>query len=195
MLECIEQSILHCTGPTVLYEPAQANLSAAEELFLDGLDRANYPHRVRGTITELEKFLKDLLGRAGVPDTRASSLNLICDLGDFAWARHFEAQGLSVDYPRFLLEPLSNMDKLRRWKQMVRSSSGLLFYQGNTGETLLERVERIADEEKSDAIRRWYLDHPDLASKRGRRPDDATYPEGLDQFLEDVRHRAAAGGS
>jgi hypothetical protein len=73
---------------------------------------------------------------------------------------------------------------------MVRDSHGLLFYNGRSQETLLERVWRLAEEEQSHAIRRWFLDNPDVEAKRHRRPADPTFPDGLSEFLADVRRKA-----
>jgi hypothetical protein len=77
---------------------------------------------------------------------------------------------------------------------MVRQSHGLLFYQGRSDESLLEKIRRLAEEEKSPAVRCWYLGEPDIDDKQQRRPSDAPYPSGLLEFLEKVR-RSAAGAS
>jgi hypothetical protein len=81
-------------------------------------------------------------------------------------------------------------ERIRRWRDFLRSSHGLLFYQGASDEARLERVHRMADEEKVDAPRRWYLAEPNLEGKRQRRPNNPTFPEGLDDFLEEVRRRS-----
>ena len=48
----------------------------------------------------------------------------------------------------------------------------------------------MVDEEKVDAPRRWYLAEPDLPAKRQRRPSNPTFPEGFDDFLDEVRRRS-----
>ncbi|HEY7617332.1 MAG TPA: hypothetical protein VH744_11050 [Terriglobales bacterium] len=190
-LEAIEDSIQHCAGPTVLFQPFGAKLSAAEEDFLEALTAEHYPHRVGPNETELKKFLGDLLTRTRkAARATPACLGLICEPVDFPWAEQFRPEGLSVSYPRFLQEKLSVTDRIRSWRQMVRDSHGLLFYNGRSQETLLERVWRLAEEEQSHAIRRWFLDNPDVEAKRHRRPADPTFPDGLSEFLADVRRKA-----
>jgi hypothetical protein len=191
-LQAIEDSIQQCQGPTVVFQPFGSTLTAAEELLLNGLPPDRYPHRPGPNETELKKFLEDLLARAGATSTRATaSLSLVCEPADFPWAEQFNAEDISVDYPRFLLETLTNTDKIRRWRQMVRQSHGLLFYQGQSQEAILDAIRRLADEEKSTALSCWYVDEPDLEGKKHRRPAARAYPAGLTQFLADVRRRAS----
>ena len=191
-LQAIEDSIQQCQGPTVVFQPFGSTLTAAEELLLNGLPPDRYPHRPGPNETELKKFLEELLARTGGTSTRTTaSLSLVCEPADFPWAEQFTAEDISVDYPRFLLETLTNTDKIRRWRQMVRQSHGLLFYQGRSQEGILDAIRRLADEEKSTALSCWYVGEPDLEAKKQRRPAAREYPAGLPQFLADVRRRAA----
>ena len=192
-LQAVEDSIEYCPGPTVIFQPFGTTLTAMEELFLKDLAPERYPHRPGPNETELKKFLEELLARAGRGTSSvAASLALVCEPADFPWAEQFRAEGISVDYPRFLLEKLTNTDKIRRWRQLVRESHGLLFYQGRSGEGLLDTIRRMAEDEKSRAVRCWYLGEPDLEAKQQRRPADRTYPADLPEFLNKVR-RSAAG--
>jgi hypothetical protein len=194
-LQAIDDSIRYCPGPTVIFQPFGASLTASEGLFLDDLSPERYPHRASHNETELKKFLEELLTRsAGGTSPSSASLALVCQPPDFPWAEQFRAENISAGYPRFLLENLTNTEKIRRWRQMVKESHGLLFYHGNSDEGMLERIRQLAEEEKSLAIRCWYLGEPNIDNKRQRRPTDPAYPTGLAEFLERVR-RAAAGSS
>ena len=191
-LQSIEDSINSCSGPTIVFQPFGAKLSAAEEQVLADLPPDRHLHRINANEIELRKFLEELLTtyrQAAVPAVPAS-LGLVCDLTDLSWAQAFRADGLSVDYPRFLFDKnLGNLERLRHWKQLVQSH-GLLFYHGQSAETMLDRIRRLAHEEKSQAIQRWYLDQPDVDKKRPTHPDDPVYPEDLEPFLDQVRRRA-----
>jgi hypothetical protein len=194
-LQAIEDSIELCPGPTVVFQPFGTTLTAGEELFLSDLAPDRYPYLASHNETELKKFLEELLSRSvGSAMQESASLALVCQPSDFPWAEQFRAEKVSVDYPRFLLENLTNTDKIRRWRQMVRQSHGLLFYHGRSDESLLEKIRRLAEEEKSPAVRCWYLGEPDIDDKQQRRPSDPPYPSGLLEFLEKVR-RSAAGAS
>ena len=193
-LQAIEESVFVCPGKTVLFTPFGAQLSAQEEEFLAGLDP--YPHRTGPNVVELQKFLEDLLTtvRQAAQPAKPPSLAVVCEPADFGWAAAFTASGLTVDHPRFLHENLNNMDRIKRWKQFVCESHGLLFYQGQSDGERLERIGRMADDQKVDAPRRWYLDEPNLEAKRKHRPDHPAWAEGLDAFLDEVRRRAQGGG-
>jgi hypothetical protein len=193
-LEAVEDSIEYCQGPTVLFQPFRAKLSAAEEFLLTNLPHDRYPQRVGPNESEVKDYLKNILTRtrkatAGAPP----ALGLICQPADFSWASKFQADQLSVDYPRFLLEKLTAMDRIRRWRTMVRSSHGLIFYQGESEESELERVRKLAEESGSRALQRWYLSSPNLDAKRAKRPADPAYDDGLKEFLNEVRRRAGGG--
>jgi hypothetical protein len=193
-LEAIDDSIQHCKGPTVVFQPFGATLTASEELFLSSLPRDRYPHRPGPNETELKKFLEELLAKAGKPaERRPAALSLVCEPADFAWAEQFRAEGLTVDYPKFLLEKRTTMEQVRSWQRIVRESHGLLFYQGQSGDELLDKIQKLADGEHSNAVRRWYLDEPDLEGKKQKRPAAPAYDAGLAIFLDEVRR--AAGGA
>jgi hypothetical protein len=192
-LETIEDSTIYCSGPTILFHPFGVPLSAAEELVLDGLASGRQPHRIDSNEIELRRFLEDLLTRTRTSlAPKPASLGIICDPSDFPWARSFRPDGLSVDHPAFLDEKITNTDRLRRWLAMVRESHGLLFYHGRSEESLLEKIRKIAEQENSPAARRWYLADPNLEEKRVRHPADPSYPDGLEDFLNEVRRRARA---
>lgn len=194
-LDTIEDSTKYCPGPTVVFHPFGTTVTAAEDFVLDGLAPDKQPHRIESNEVELRKFLEDLLTRTREASVaKPASLGIVCDSSDFQWARTFLPDGLLVDHPAFLDEKLTNTDRLRRWRSMVRDRHGLLFYQGRSEESFLERIRKIAEEEKSLAARRWYLAEPNLEDKRVRRPADPAYPEGLDEFLNDVRRRARRTG-
>jgi hypothetical protein len=193
-LEALELSTRLSPGPTIIFQPFGAELTEGERFVIDNLPPEHYPHRIGPNETELKKFLADLLTRtreatAAMP----APLGLVCDASDFAWAQQFSAPGLSFEYPRFLQEKLTNMDRLRRLRELVRERHGLLFYHGRSDRRLLDTLWKLADEEQSRAARRWYLDEPELDVKRKERPADSPYPEGLDSFLDEVRRRAAGG--
>ena len=192
-LEALELSTRLTPGPTIIFQPFGAELTEGERFVIENLPPEHYPHRMGPNETELKKFLEDLLTRTREAATAMpASLGLVCDQADFAWAQQFNAQGLSVEYPRFLQEELTNMDRLRRMRELVRERHGLLFYHGRSDRRLLDSLWRLADEEKSRAARRWSFDEPELDAKRKERPADLPYPEGLDAFLDEVR--AGAGG-
>ncbi len=193
-LEQIEDSLKYCPGPTVLFQPFGAKLSAMEEEFLAELDPERYPHRIGPNEVELKRFLEDLLTRkrAAAAGT-APSLSLVCEPSDFGWAQTFNVDGLSVAYPRFLQEKLTTMERIRKWRQIVKDSHGLLFYQGQSQEPVLDRIWRMADDEQSKAVRRWYLADPGFDEKRQKRPVDPRYDEGLQDFIAEVRRRAEGG--
>lgn len=194
-LDCIQDSVDHCPGPTILFQPFGAEVTASEEFFLEELPPERSPHRLGPNEIELKKFLEELLTRRRQIAADSAALGLVCDLPDLSWAGQFSAEGLSVDYPRFLQEKIPSADKLRRWRRLLRESHGLIFYHGQSAEPFLSRLERLADEEKSPALRRWYLDQPDLDAKRAKRPADPIYSEGLDDFLSQVRKRALGEGT
>jgi hypothetical protein len=177
----------------VLFQPFGVTLTPDEEFFLTMLPPEHYPHRLGPNEIELKKFLEDILTRRREATVETPSLGLVCDLPDIAWAQQFKASDLSVDYPRFLQDKLSTTDKLRRWKQLLKASHGLLFYQGRSGEPFLNMLEKLAREEGREPLLRWYLDNPDLETKREKRPSDPVYPEGLPEFLDDVRRKAGPG--
>lgn len=189
-LDRIDASIQYCPGETVLFQPFGARLTAVEEEFLVNLPNDRYPHRITGTDSELKTFLGDLLTRKQAPAHTPASLSLVCDAPDFGWAQQFKVDGLTVSYPAFLLEKQPTMERVRKWRQLVKDSHGLLFYQGQTLEPVLDRIWRIADDEKSNALRRWYLAEPDLDEKRKKRPAEPRYDEGLHEWLAQVRQRA-----
>lgn len=194
-LQAVEDSIQYCLGPTVVFQPFGASLTPTEELFLKDVAATaeRYPQRPGPNEIELKRFLEDLLARTKVDTSAvAASLALVCEPADFPWAEQFRADGISVDYPRFLLEKLTTTDKIRRWRQLVRKSHGLLFYQGRSEEELLETIQRMAEDEKSRAVRCWYLGEPNLKAKQQRRPKDPPYPVDLRDFLDKVR-RSVAG--
>jgi len=187
-LQAIEDSVQLCQGPTVVFQPFGSTLTVAEELLLNGLAPDRYPHRPGSNETELNKFLEELVASARRTSAgRAASLSLVCEPPDFPWAEQFQAEDLSVDYPRFLLEKLTNTDKIRRWRQVVRESQGLLFYEGQSQGALLDAIRRLADEERSTAVRCWYVGEPDVEGKKQRRPAARVYPTGLPEFLAAVR--------
>ncbi|MGA8025760.1 MAG: toll/interleukin-1 receptor domain-containing protein [Bryobacteraceae bacterium] len=189
----IEDSVKCCPGPTVLFQPFGTELSAEEELLLDNLPQDRYPQKVGPTNdTELKKLLEELLTRrpqSSVPV--AASLALVCELSDIPWAQKFPAGGLSVDYPRFLEENLSFQEQIEKWREMLRSSDGLVFYLGRSREGTLRSLAKLADQLNSKALRRWYLADPDLDIKRKSRAADPVYPEGLEDFIQSVRAQAA----
>jgi hypothetical protein len=191
-IEAIEDSIKYCAGPTVLFQPFGAKLTASEELFLSGIPEERYPHFIGPNETELKKFLEELLTRSQVIAANPPTLGLVCEPADFSWAEQFRAHDLAVDYPRFLQQKLTNMERIRFWRQMVQHSHGLIFYQGLTSETLLQRVWQLAEEEHSQAVRLWYVDHPDVENKRARRQGCSIYPQGLENFVDKVRNRAVS---
>lgn len=191
-LQSVEDSVRHCQGPTVVFQPFGAILTAAEEYVLNGLPPDRPLYRPGPIEVELQKLLEELLAKAGRTTAgTAASLSLVCEPADFPWAEQFRVDDISVDYPRFLLEKLTNIDKIRRWRQIVRDSHGLLFYQGQSEESVLDWIRKLADEEKSNAERCWYIAEPGLAEKKQRRPAALTYPAGLPEFLDKVRRRVA----
>lgn len=106
-LQAVEDSIESCTGPTVIFQRFGATLTAIEELFLKDLAPGRYPHRPGSRETELKKFLEELLARAaGESSAVPASLALVCEPAAFPWVERLRAEGISVDYPRFLLEKL-----------------------------------------------------------------------------------------
>lgn len=193
-LERIESSVNYCPGPTILFRPYGAKLSPFEEELLEGLPPDKFPHRIEENEVELKQFLKDLLTRKRAAAAGSSaSLSLVCDPADFPWAEAFKAAGLSTSYPKFLLEKLTNTERIGKWRQLVKDSHGLLFYQGSSPEPLLDRIWRMADSEQSKAVRKWYLADPGIDEKRKKRPADPQYDEGLQDFLAEVRRRAESG--
>jgi hypothetical protein len=178
----------------VLFQPFGAKLTATEEQFLAELNPDRYPHRIADNEVELQRFLEELLTRKrAAAAARAASLSLVCDATDFSWAQAFQAEQLTVSYPKFLQEKLTTMERIRKWRQIVKESHGLLFYQGASPESLLDRVWRMADDEQSTAVRKWYLAQPGLNEKREKRPEGSAYDEGLQDFLAEVRRRAQGG--
>jgi hypothetical protein len=194
VLDCIEDSITFCPGPTVLFQPFGAEMSAEEDLLLLNLPAEKYPHKLGPNVVELNKFLEELLTRRPESTISAASLGLICDVGDIPWAQEFKASDLSVEYPRFLQDKLSNQEQIQKWRQLLKSSHGLLFYHGRSAERLLHTLAKLADQEQSAAVRRWYLAEPDVEAKRQTRMNDPIYPDGLDKFLEEVRGKAKSAG-
>ena len=94
---------------------------------------------------------------------RAADLGLVCEPADFPWAEMFQAHGCSVDYPRFLQEKLTDARTAARlWTEFLKNRRGLLFYQGRSQEGKLVPVWKMAAQVDANALRRWYLDDPDL---------------------------------
>ena len=83
-------------------------------------------------------------------------------------------------------------ERIQKWRHLIRNSHGLLFYNGNSDTTHLERVWRMAEESSSNAILKWFIDNPDVEAKRLRHPSDPVYPAGLNDFLASVREKAKA---
>jgi hypothetical protein len=192
-LEAIEDSLELCQGKTILFQPFGAKLSGGEELFLSGIAPDQHSHRMEGNETELKKFLEELLTRTRMSMGPAAALGLVCEPADFPWAEKFRPEGLSVDYTRFLQEKFRSSD-LKLLRDFVRKSQGLLFYLGRSQEARLDTIRRMVDEVNREAVCIQYLDEPELATKRQRRPGDPVYDEGLEKFLEEVRRRAGGGG-
>ena len=67
--------------------------------------------------------------------------------------------------------------------------SRLLFYHGRSSERFLKALEKLADQEKSTPLRRWYLAEPDIEDKKKVRVSNTVFPEGLEDFLTCVRNR------
>ena len=188
-LTCIEDSIDFCAGPTVLFQPFGAELSAEEDFLLLKLPEGHYPHQLGPNEIELKKFLEELLTRRAESAVTAASLGLVCDSADISWAQQFEAAELSIVYPRFLQDKLSNQEQLQKWRQLLRGCHGLLFYHGRSSERFLKALEKLADQEKSTPLRRWYLAEPDIEDKKKVRVSNTVFPEGLEDFLTCVRNR------
>ena len=194
-LESIEDSIDHCKGPTILFNPFDRSLTGDEKVLLSQLPAENYPHRLGPDEVELKRFLEDLLTRRHQPPSTPASLGLICEMPDFPWAQSFTATGLSVAYPSFLQDKLTFTEQRRRWSQIFKNSHGLLFYHGASKTQYLDALEDKAVEESSTALRRRYLDDPALDAKRASRPADPVYPQGLNEFLDEVRRKADSKGT
>lgn len=189
-LTCIEDSVTCCAGPTVLFQPFGLELSAEEDLLLLQLPEDQYPHQLGPNEIELKKFLEELLTRRAECVVVPAALGLICDAADIPWAQQFAADELSVEYPRFLQDKLSNQEQIQNWRKLVRGCHGLLFYHGRSGQRFLSTLAKLADQEKSSAIRRWYLAEPDLETKQKSGLSNLIYPEGLEEFLNLVRERS-----
>lgn len=188
-LERLEDSIQHAAGRTITFTPYGAALSPAEQFFFEEIDPRNYPHRLGPDETDLKKFLQDLLTAVRAAAAPAGdALGFICEPADFAIPA-----ARDLDYPRFLQEKLSAVERIRRWKAFLRERRCLLFYQGQSREDVLARVWNLAEEENAEALRRWYVDHPDLEAKRQRRPTDPVFPAGLDDLLREHTQRRKQG--
>jgi hypothetical protein len=188
-LNRLEQATKYCPGPTVTFQPFGAELSGAETQFLGDIDPTRYPQRTSRNETEFKQFLDALLTSTRQAATPTSAgIGVICEPPDFDAISHGAMQ-----YPRFLNEKLSSFERLREWKAFLRANRRQIYFHGITQQEFLNRIWRLSEEAHAEAIREWFLAHPDLDTKRQNRPGAAVFPDDLQRWLGKLSSSAGQG--
>lgn len=200
-MEAIETSVEVCTGPTILYQPFGADVSADERFWLGDFERrlrARPGHYQRLTgkndqellalIDEQIKRFREDLGEA---QARAD-LALVCDETDLNGVRELKVEITSrhrfaLEFPDFLGAPLKPMERLRKWQGYLSRGEALLFYHGAAERSRLEPIWQMAQESRSGTNCSWFLAPPDLDDKRLKQPDALWTADQVIQFVERAR--------
>jgi TIR domain len=207
----IEISTEACRGATVLYQPFSSTLTPTEEVWLHEFEndlaaRPGKYQRLTGKndqelIDVLEQELANLATPSAGP-SRSVGLGLVCDEKDLEIARSLKAaieskDQIEVQYPAFLQGRVSPSEKMRRWSELLRTSKGLLFCWGAADVERLEAIWRLADKERPDGHRAWYLTPPNVEAKEQRYPSAIRQASGfeygpLSEFLTPLRSERGA---
>jgi hypothetical protein len=83
------------------------------------------------------------------------------------------------------------MEELRQLLDFLKKGETLAFYHGQADRQCLEHIWNKAGQENPLGRRTWYLDEPDLESKRNRYPDTPWYIDQLLHFLDGAKGASA----
>ena len=204
-MEAIETSVEVCTGPTILYQPFRADLSADERIWLDDFERrlkappGRYQRLAGKNDQELLALADEQITRfreeAGVAQARVD-LTLVCDEADLSGVRQLKdditgKSPFALEFPDFLGAPLKAMERLRKWQDYLSRGEALLFYDGAAERNRLEPIWLKAQESRPGAKRSWFLAPPDLEDKLRKQPDALSTVGQVIGFVEEVRRAHA----
>jgi hypothetical protein len=213
-LQAIEIAAEVCAGATILYQPFGSETTDEERIWLADFERspelkaAGKYQRIEGkTEQELIAVLEQEITRIRPPasgSAEQAAVAVICDQPDLELARMLwreiqERDRLAVSYPAFLETRSTSMQRMRSWKDLVKTCQALLVCWGQTHDpTLLESICQLAASASPDAPHEWYLTGPELDQKLQKfpgaicqQPDQFNY-DALTGFLNLVRRRSAA---
>jgi hypothetical protein len=200
-IEAIEMSAEVCTGPTILYQPFGADLSADERLWLDDFERrlkappGHYQRLAGKNDQELVALIDEQITRFRNGASAAQGkavLALVCDEADLNGVRQLKddissRSPFALELPDFLGAPLKAMERLRKWQDYFSRGEVLLFYYGAAERNRLELIWQKAESSRPGAKRGWFLAPPDLAEKLRKQPDALSTIDQVIRFVEGVR--------
>jgi hypothetical protein len=199
-LEAIETSICVCQGPTIVYQPFGASLTAEERLWLIDFE-AHLPstplqyQRLTGkNDQELLEVIDDQLtsfNQLVESIELPPDLALVCEEPDLDDVRELKAEIrarriMDVSSPDFLIGRLRSMERLRRWQDYMNRSNALLFYQGASQRERLQLMWETAQQNRKDVRCRWFVAPPDLDSKRQIDPQALWNIDQILSFVDNV---------
>lgn len=187
-----------CPGPTVLYTPFQASITAEEELWLAEFERTlgakagSYRRIERKNDQELLSVLEQEITRVRPPapaQPHNAELALVCDDADLDLARQLRneiqrRERFAVAYPDFLENKLLPSENTRAFQKLLKGSRAFLFCWGKTCDpSHLELISHISLKLNETAPLRWYLVEPNVDEKRKKHPDAICQPGEFDYEL------------
>lgn len=204
-LDAIETSLEVCSGPTILYQPFGAELTAVELFWLGDFERilraepGRYQRLTGKNDQELMAVIDEHIaqlpfdGGAGQPKPE---LALVCEEPDLEAARQLRQElavrrPTSVAIPAFAGERLKSMERLRKWLEYLSHADTQLFYSGAAEPERLELLWQTAEQRRPSARRAWFVSPPDLDVKRRQYPDALWTIDQLIHFVEGARRAKA----
>ncbi|MCC6367489.1 MAG: toll/interleukin-1 receptor domain-containing protein [Bryobacterales bacterium] len=199
--ETIEASVALCPGPTILYQPFGADLTADERIWLSDFehDLQSEPGRYQRLAEKCDQELLALIDEQVTRPPGAAAgkdvpprLALICDAADLNGVRQLQREiqtkgPLEVQLPDFLADRLRAMDRLRKWSDFLVRGDAQIFYYGATDPARLEAIWLKAQQQKPEARRNWYVAPPDVEDKRRSYPEALWNVDQVLSFLERAR--------
>lgn len=186
--DAIETSIAVCTGPTILYQPYESEITAQEEFWLTNFEnQLSVPpgryQRLRGKNDyELLLLVGEQLSQVHANSAREilePDLTLLCEKADMEGVRQLKTdilkayivarQPIKIETPDFLVTGLKKMEETRRWLNYIDHIKSALFYHGILeSPASLELLWQTTEKIKPAARCAWYLAPPDVESKKRR---------------------------
>ena len=186
-LDAMETSVALCSGPTILYQPFGAEVTAIERLWLSDFERGLQAQpgryqRLAGKndqelVAVIEEHIAQVLSADGAGTTKPA-VALVCEEVDLDNARLFEQELESrlpapLALPAFLEGRPRSMERLRKWVDFFNRSEAQLFYCGAADRERLDLLWQLAEQSSPRGRRGWFVAPPGVDDKR------RTYPEAL----------------
>jgi hypothetical protein len=186
-LDAMETSVGVCPGPTILYQPFGAEVTAIERLWLSDFERGlqaepgRYQRLTGKNDQELFAVIEEHIAQTPSHDgagTTKPAVALVCEEVDLDSARLFQQElerrlPASLAFPAFLESRPRSMERLRKWVDLFNRTDAQLFYFGAADRERLELLWQLAQQSSPRGSREWFVASPDVDDKRRK------YPEAL----------------